>query len=69
MFPKNMYTTSGLSILLHGVISLPDATSYDNHYLNMYAQSSSRARLKFGSELYTCTCIEYTFILYVRCEG
>ena len=22
-------TTSGLSILLHGVISLPDATSYD----------------------------------------
>ena len=29
-FPVNLKTTSGLSILLHGVISLPDATSYDN---------------------------------------
>ena len=29
-FPVNLLTTSGLSILLHGVISLPDATSYDN---------------------------------------
>ena len=28
-FPVNLYTTSGLSILLHGVISLPDARSYD----------------------------------------
>ena len=28
-FPVNLYTTSGLSILLHGVILLPDATSYD----------------------------------------
>ena len=28
-FPVNLYTTSGLSILLHGVISLSDATSYD----------------------------------------
>ena len=28
-FPVNLYTTSYLSILLHGVISLPDATSYD----------------------------------------
>ena len=32
------FLTSGLSILLHGVISLPDATSYDkiaylSHYL------------------------------------
>ena len=30
-FPKNRKTTSGLQILLHGVISLPDATSYDTH--------------------------------------
>ena len=30
-FPVNLQTTSGLSILLHGVISLPDATSYDNY--------------------------------------
>ena len=28
-FPENLQTTSGLSILLHGVISLPDAMSYD----------------------------------------
>ena len=28
-FPKNLYATSGLSVLLHGFISLPDATSYD----------------------------------------
>ena len=28
-FPENRSTTSGLQILLHGVISLPDAASYD----------------------------------------
>ena len=28
-FSVNLLTTSGLSILLHGVISLPNATSYD----------------------------------------
>ena len=28
-FPVNLKTTSGLSILLHGVILLPGATSYD----------------------------------------
>ena len=28
-FRKNLKNTSGLSILLHGVISLPDVTSYD----------------------------------------
>ena len=27
--PENLYTTSSLSILLHGVISLPDVTSCD----------------------------------------
>ena len=32
-FPVNLYTTSGLLILLHGVISLPDETSYDNEHL------------------------------------
>ena len=30
-FPVNLLTTGGLSILLHGVISLSDATSYDKH--------------------------------------
>ena len=28
-FPENLLTTSGLSILMHGVTSLQDATSYD----------------------------------------
>ena len=28
-FPENLKTTSGLSVLLHSVISLPDATSCD----------------------------------------
>ena len=31
-FPENVYTTSGLLILLHGVISLSDATSYDKPF-------------------------------------
>ena len=30
-FPVNLLTAGGLSILLHGVISLPDATSYDKN--------------------------------------
>ena len=29
-FPENLKTSSGLSLLLHVVILLPDATSYDN---------------------------------------
>ena len=29
-FHDNPSTTSGLLVLLHGVFSLPDATSYDN---------------------------------------
>ena len=28
-FPENLLTTNGLSILSRGVISLPDAASYD----------------------------------------
>ena len=30
VFLENLLTTSGLSILLHGIISLPIAMSYDN---------------------------------------
>ena len=30
--PENMYATSRLSILLQGVIPLPDAASCDNEY-------------------------------------
>ena len=29
-FPEHLQTTSGLSILLHGVTSLPDEASNDN---------------------------------------
>ena len=29
LWPVNLKTTGGLSILLHGVISLPDVTSFD----------------------------------------
>ena len=29
-FPENLKNTSGLLILLHGIISLSDATSYEN---------------------------------------
>ena len=32
-FPENLLNASGLSILLHGLISLPDTTSYDNKYI------------------------------------
>ena len=32
-FPENRWTTSGLQILLHGVISLTDATSYDKMWV------------------------------------
>ena len=35
-FPVNRYTTSGLQILLHDVISLPDATPYDKIGLTIW---------------------------------
>ena len=35
--PKNLWTTSGLSILMHGIISLPDTTSYDKKNFKMVA--------------------------------
>ena len=44
-FPVNLLTTSGVSILLLGVISLPDAMSYDNIY---YALTQSLVGLLTG---------------------
>ena len=38
-FPENRLTTSGLQILLHCVISLPDATSYDKLHFQISASS------------------------------
>ena len=32
-FSENLLTTSGLSSLLHGFVSLPDATSYDKCFI------------------------------------
>ena len=47
-FPENLKTTSGLSILLHGDISLTDATSYDKqNYANQGAISSTSLRRVF----------------------
>ena len=42
MFPENLYTTSGLSILLHGVISLPDGMSYDNGTFHNESRTSTK---------------------------
>ena len=36
IFLVNLYTTSGLSIVLRGVISLPDPTSYDKIRIKRY---------------------------------
>ena len=42
-FPENRLTTSGLQILLHGVISLPDATSYDKIiFISLYDGQSKQ---------------------------
>ena len=34
-FPEKLYTTSGLSILLHVVILLPDANLYNKYGYNL----------------------------------
>ena len=49
-FPMNLLTTSGLSILLHGVISLPGTMSYDN--LFYFTPSQSLSNLLAGIQLY-----------------
>ena len=46
-FPVNLLTTSGLSILLHDVITLPDATSYDkisNTFLFLFSNKMWKGR-------------------------
>ena len=40
-FPVNLKNTSGLSILLHGVISLSDATSYDKPNKGIFFHASA----------------------------
>ena len=41
-FPENQLTTSGLSILMHGVISLPGSTSYDRILFFKYLHFQSK---------------------------
>ena len=45
-FPENLSTTSGLSILLHDVISLPDTTAYAQKqaYLIYYSVIQGRVQ-------------------------
>ena len=48
---ENLLTTSGLSILSHGIISLPDATSCDK-YVGI-------SPLHLSASLYVCLLVHY----------
>ena len=54
-FPENLQTTSGLSILLHGIISLQDATSYDKSTFPPSQKLREAPRLLFGKG---CDCLD-----------
>ena len=41
-FPENLKTTSGLSILLHVIISLPEVISYDLFVSLLYVPSQQQ---------------------------
>ena len=57
-----MDVTSGLSILLHGVISIPDATSYDN------CNNTTQRFLAIGKSTYSFeTSVRYTLKYGVCC--
>ena len=58
MFPLNLLTTSGLSILVHGVISLLDATPFDNLHLNTNFNKKINNVLS-GSVQQICCCSEF----------
>ena len=49
-FPENPKATSGLSILLHGVISLPDATSYDKTCYTIRNVHHQEKELSYNSD-------------------
>ena len=55
-FSENLLTTSGLSILLHGVISLPGAMSYDNMKYLIYKDKTIKETF----------CLRATFVLYTQ---
>ena len=60
-FPVNLYTTSGLSILLNGIISLPNATSYDKMNFQDYV-------LKHSCELYKVYALRATDLVLLKCR-
>ena len=67
---ENLYTTSGLSILLHSVISLPDATSYDKQFYTIifYASGPTVVVKKNTHNSHFCekkaiSVIKFTFFL------
>ena len=56
-FPVNLKNTSGLLILLHGVISLSDATSYDKYLFLPSRYKTSKLRrfnIDVTSRRYVC---------------
>ena len=64
-FPVNRQTTSGLQILLHGVISLPDATSYDKPIYRPKETTVSKNFFKYLDEsdpFYTSIKVNYEFV-------
>ena len=51
-FPENRQTTSGLQILLHGVISLPDTTSYDKQFYQILKHLFMKMKQNFIGQLF-----------------
>ena len=62
---QNLLTTSGLSILVHGVISLPDAMSYDKYNIlpskNIFMQyKSSKGAEQIICKFESKKCLYFT---------
>ena len=66
-FPVNLQTTSGLSILLHGVILLPDATPYDksNYIIYKNINNSRKGPPASGPNQTSESLKSYHYILYL----
>ena len=56
MFPKNLWTTSDLSILFHGAISLPDARQMIMNVLVLYKPKFRLFKLFHRSKLFFQKC-------------
>ena len=63
MFPENLLTTSGLLILLHGIISLPDATLCDkNLHTGQFCMLFCHLLIFFKISFFS----KYTFRITIR---